>query len=242
MCALPPSRSSAEDRKPREVYSWDVSGYRYEDVQSGDWVEYRTVISRNAKEEDPVFLRLACVKRGKTTSRIERNEGRKKFWKSATTLYRVCREHGSANAAWWAKAGDQGEGVVVTSEFLSAMPGEGSGWESSPKTATVSRETIEIAGKSLDCEKIELVSDAWFVEDGKKTDRKATTRQTSWYCKDVPFPVEPMSEKERTRYAWTGKPAWEGGLARERLEGPYRVHVVDLTGFGHDATPSIRVK
>ena len=83
------SRATSEEPKPQKVGGWDLKGYSFEKMQAGDWVEYLEISSNNGKEGDPVFLRLACVKRGKSALRIEKNEGGKSRQSSRTIFSRA---------------------------------------------------------------------------------------------------------------------------------------------------------
>lgn len=240
LLALAAAPAVSEDPKPREVYTWDVQGYRYEDVQAGDWVEYRTVKTEGGKSGEPTFLRLACVRRGKTRSRIERCEGTGKDWRSGVTLYRVDRETGEANAAWWGEAGKTGEPLPLKDFFLSAMPEEV--WETVCTTASVGRESIELDGKAYDCEKIVLRSERRQMKDGKETGKKAEQVTTWWLHKEIPFPRAKWNAGSLARYKWEGTPVWEGGVVRHRMESPWRTVTMDLTSFGKDAKPTIEVK
>lgn len=141
-------------------------------LKEGDWVE-----TENKGQGYSMKSKMACVGMKDGLVWIEQTNSSQPGW---VTLLAVDKADRKTKKAFWGEAGKEAKEIKVTA----APTGGATAGGETPKskgTVKITKETVTVAGKSIECEKSE--SDITTTVQGKDY----RTKSTSWMSDMVPF-------------------------------------------------------
>ncbi|MBI2920586.1 MAG: hypothetical protein HYY18_05830 [Planctomycetes bacterium] len=221
------SLATPEPKKPRPdpalLAEFDLRG-----VREGEWVEYDCSLRSKEGKEERWSYRLACVGGGEETIRVETDRDQAGP-EGSTWLVEAARADGSIRRYWHGKCGGAGEPVDAPRGRSPKPPvREGKG--------TVSRETLKIGDRELEC--VKLVCEVTETPAGGGEKDRETYRWTRWMAKEIPFP----RRVTRDRLAWEGEPGDSGAIAKMVFEYSDGVVVTTIArAWGADAEATLAV-
>lgn len=202
---------------------WDVAA-----LKEGEWVETETKGSGYSMKS-----KLACVGTKDGLVWIEQTNSSQAGW---VTLLGVDKADRKTKKAYWGKAGEEAKEIKVQ-----AMPTGGGGaageMPKSKGTIKYSNETLTVAGKSVECQKME--SDITTTYQGKDT----RSQSTSWMSDKVPFRSW-YDEKAADAYKNNSDIKVEG---KYTLKGANLVKMtaqgttMEIVGMGTDAKMTVKL-
>lgn len=210
-----------------DVYDTTMSGYDVASLKGGEWFEMETVSEMGGTAMPANKSKTACVKADADNVWIEVTS------MDMVTCYQVSKKDRKITKAWMGKAGEEGKECTVK-----AVPAAPASDVETTGTMTGSKDKQKIAGKEIDCIKVE--NDLTTKMSGKETKSKSTM----WYSKEHPFKMF-IDEKATaaSKIKQVGEKP-EGNYVKMYSEMPeYKMKTtMTVTGWGTDAKPTLKMK